>query len=335
MKILATADSHFGFLYGRTSESRMISTERMFQAFENVVDFAIRNGVDLFLHGGDMFNRSRPRKKIISKGYELITKLTDQEIPFVGIPGNHDRSSLPETLLSHFDDHLYFLNKTSCVKIDSISVIGFPFIARHPKYVFREVARKANLTPEETFIVLCHQLFDGAVFGPHQHIFTNRSDTLDTSILPNNVKLVISGHIHRAQSLQNGRIFYTGSLERTSFMEIIEPKGFLLIELDKVSPNIEFVETESSPMAVIELEIGESESLSPQLDSIEVEANVKTLIRIVGRKLSPNEIKFLWAKFPAKEFPYLTFSPKKHDIKLKSLYRDTNIPFNLRKFIST
>lgn len=328
MRILATADSHFGFLYGRTADSRKMSSERMFSAFERTVDFAVNSDIDLFLQGGDMFNRSKPIKKIISKAYELITKITSQGIPFIGIPGNHDRSSLPETLLSHFDKNLHLLNKTSRVRIDSISVIGFPFVARNPNQVFREIAKKALRTPEDQIIILCHQLFEGAVFGPHKHRFTNRSDTLDTSILPDNVKIVISGHIHRAQRIQNGRIIYTGSLERTSFMEIIEPKGFLLIELEKDSMDIKFIETETFLMDVIELDIGESESISTHLDTLEIETNVKTMIRLVGRELSVNEIRFLWANYPAKEYPYLTFSPKKPELKLKSLYNRIDVPFS-------
>lgn len=327
LKILATADSHFGFLYGRTAESRKVYSKRMFKAFDTTVDFAVRNEVDLFLHGGDMFNRSKPDKRIISKAYELINKLTSQGIPFVGIPVNHDKSILPETLLSHFNSNLHLQNKFSEVRIGSITILSFPFNARNPNNTFRKVAREALRKPEDQIIVLCHQLFDGAVFGPHQHKFTNRPDTLDTSILPENIRIVISGHIHRAQRLQEGRIFYTGSLERTSFMEIIEPKGFLIFDLDKDAIDIQFVENKTFPMDVLEIEIGESDPLSAHLNSIEVETDIRTLIRIVGRTLSLDEIRYLWSRFPAKEYPYLSLSPKRPNVKLKSLYNDIDIPF--------
>ena len=40
MKILATADSHFGYEYGRTAAAKSDSVRRMNQAFEHVLDAA-------------------------------------------------------------------------------------------------------------------------------------------------------------------------------------------------------------------------------------------------------------------------------------------------------
>ena len=53
--------------------------------------------------------------------------------------------------------------------------------------------------------------------------------------LPENLKLVISGHIHKAQSLCNGKVVYPGSTERTHHFEIIEPKGYLIIDMDIIN----------------------------------------------------------------------------------------------------
>lgn len=334
MKILATADSHFGFQYGRTSEARRITCERMFDAFGRMFEIAKDNEVDLILHGGDMFNRSQPKQSIISKAYGLLERILDHDIQFVGIPGNHDRSILPETLMSHFNKNLHLLNRFSKIKMDQIAVIGFPFEARNPKSILDKIALESQRNPEESIIILCHQLFDGAVFGPHMHKFTNRRDTLDSSILPKNVKFVVSGHIHRAQTLQKNRVYYTGSLERTSFMEIVEPKGFLLIDIEEGFYKIDFIEIDSFPMDIIEIELERDALISSCLNKIRIEDNIRTQIRFTGKKLSEKEIKFIWANFPAKDYPYLTFSPKKPNIKLRSLYSETSIPFEIKTLIS-
>jgi DNA repair exonuclease SbcCD nuclease subunit len=79
-------------------------------------------------------------------------------------------------------------------------------------------------------IMLCHQLFDGSTFGPHNFVFRKHHGAITQEQIPSAIDLVVTGHVHKAQSLYNGKVVYTGSIERTSFVEIIEPKGYLLID---------------------------------------------------------------------------------------------------------
>ncbi|MHA1552724.1 MAG: metallophosphoesterase family protein [Candidatus Heimdallarchaeaceae archaeon] len=320
MRVLALSDTHFGYMYGKTAKAKKQSIENMFRAFERALEIAQNRDVELVLHGGDMFNRSKPPKNIISRAYKIIEKFIETGIKFVGIPGNHDKSNLPETLLSHFNKDLYLVNRLSRLDFGEISILTFPFELEDPKRVLKKIRGEIEKHPETSFIVLCHQLFDGAKFGPHLYTFRNRNDTLLTQAFPNNVKMFISGHIHRSQKLQNDRVFYTGSTERTSFMEAIEPKGCLVIDIEKNFKNVEFIELPSENMVVKEVNIEDSKTISSNLDSVEIESDVRTLIRLTDRELSQEEIKFLWSYFPAKEFPLLTFAPRKSMVKLKPLY---------------
>ncbi len=320
MRVLALSDTHFGYMYGNTARTRRQSIENMLTAFERTLEIAQNKDVDLVLHGGDMFNRSRPPKEVISKAYKIIEKFTETGIKFVVIPGNHDKSNLPETLLSHFNKDLFLVNRLTRLDFDEISILAFPFELKDPKRTLKKIREEIGKHPQKSFIVLCHQLFDGAKFGPHQYIFRNRKDTLLTQMFPNNARLFISGHIHRSQKLQNDRVWYTGSTERTSFAEAIEPKGCLFIEIEKNFENVEFVELPSENMVVKEVDIEGTKTISSNLDSMEIESDVRTLIRLTGRELSQEEIHFLWSYFPAREFPLLTFTPRKPMIKLKPLY---------------
>jgi DNA repair exonuclease SbcCD nuclease subunit len=241
MRVLALSDTHFGYMYGNTARARKQSIEIMLTAFERTLEIAQNKDVELVLHGGDMFNRSRPPKDVISKAYKIIEKFTETGIKFVAIPGNHDKSNLPETLLSHFNKDLFLVNRLTRLDFDEISILAFPFELEDPKRTLKKIRGEIGKHPQKSFIVLCHQLFDGAKFGPHQYTFRNRKDTLLTQMFPNNAKLFISGHIHRSQKLQNDRVWYTGSTERTSFMEAIEPKGCLFIKIEKNFENVEFM----------------------------------------------------------------------------------------------
>ena len=319
MKILATADSHFGYKSGRTAQAKKLITQRMFDVFQEVMQKAKSENVDLVLHGGDMFNRSQPKKEVVSKAYSFIENLADEEIPFIGIPGNHDRSKLPESLLNFFNKNIYLINKYSSIEINGLVILGFPYISTNPQLLVNKTDKIAKNNPNKSYVILCHQLFDGAMFGPRPHIFMNRSDTLVTNDLPLNVKLVISGHVHRSQTLQN-RVFYTGSLERTSFMEIVEPKGYLIIDIEEDYVDVRFKQLKSLPMEVLELDITYENQISKVIDQHFPDPNIRTQLRFIGRNLTEIEIKFLWAYFPAKEFPFLSFSPKYSTHCLKQLY---------------
>ncbi|MFW9852790.1 MAG: exonuclease SbcCD subunit D, partial [Candidatus Thorarchaeota archaeon] len=288
MRILATADSHFGYIYGRTAQAKNLITQHFFDSFENLLNIARKEKADLVLHGGDFFNRSKPKKYCFAKAFNLIAKLSDDEFNFVAIPGNHDRSYLPDTLLSHFRKNIFFLNSFSIIEIDDITIIGFPY-SNDPISIMKKISRYAKNNPSKRIIILCHQLFDGATFGPHNYVFTKRFDTLLTYNLPRNIKFVVSGHIHRAQSLQNNKVFYPGSIGRTSFMEIVEPKGYLIIDVEDDFHSTEFCEIPSIPMEVKEVEIHKSAPLSSELEKIEIDPNVRFLLRLVGRILTENE----------------------------------------------
>ncbi len=85
---------------------------------------------------------------------------------------------------------------------------------------------------------LCmHQSIEGAVVGPADYTFRNGKDVIPINYIPDNYNLILSGHIHRSQILwtldKKTPIIYPGSIERTSFAEKDEEKGFYLIEINE------------------------------------------------------------------------------------------------------
>ena len=86
--------------------------------------------------------------------------------------------------------------------------------------------------------VLCiHQCVEGAVCGPPPGFtFRDGEDVVRASDLPDDVAMVLCGHVHRHQVLRRdlrGRplpalVVFAGSVERTSFAERGEAKGFVI-----------------------------------------------------------------------------------------------------------
>ncbi|MFW9916883.1 MAG: exonuclease SbcCD subunit D [Candidatus Thorarchaeota archaeon] len=334
MRILATADTHLGFNAGRTADARKIIYNRVFEAFESILKIAYDEKADAVLHAGDLFNRSKPPRAVISRTYNLLENLLDQDIGFIVVPGNHDRSRLPSTLLNTFYKSGHFLYRLTKVDLGEFSVIGFPYNGKTPKAMLSKINQKTGKLGKKPVIVLCHQLFDGAVYGPHQFRFTNhaRSDVLQASILPNPVKLIVTGHIHRAQTLQSNRVVYPGSLERTSFAEAIEPKGYLAIEINSEALSVEFREITTFPMDVLEINI-----MGSALDYSEIAEQLsgysgRAMLRLTGRPLTLEESVELFKKFPARDWPYLAIAPSSPNRTLHSLYNRRQLPFRFRKF---
>ena len=72
-------------------------------------------------------------------------------------------------------------------------------------------------------------------------MFRYAADVIKASDIPADFSAVLSGHIHRCQVLSNNLkgkalhapVFYPGAIDRTSFAEKNEKKGYVTLELEK------------------------------------------------------------------------------------------------------
>ena len=328
MKLLTIADTHLGLKTGRNAKARKHVADLMYNSFSNVLDIAKKEKVDYVIHGGDVFNRSNPEANEVSRLFNRIETLLNDDIGFVMVPGNHDRAHLPDSLLRFYYDDYYNFNKFSEFRINGLSLIGFPFEYNSPRVVFQKIIKKIQQNPKKKFIAICHQLFYGATFGPHNFRFTLQNDVINPTNLPENLKLIISGHIHKAQSLCGSKVVYPGSTERTSYVEIIEPKGYLLIDINDNGLEVGFNKIQTSPMKVLEYDIKDQKIPFHQIDDDLESPLCRTLVRFYGRKLKEEEIKSCYVKYSVNEWPLLSISPTKSDRKLQVLYNSFNKKFH-------
>jgi DNA repair exonuclease SbcCD nuclease subunit len=124
----------------------------------------------------------------------------------------------------------------------SLALAGFPFVRSGIRKDFLNRVAQTGWQQEQADIhVLCiHQSVDGAVVGPVGYMFRYAHDVIRTRDIPPGFAAVLAGHIHRFQVLQkdlkgktlNAPVFYPGSIERTSFAEKYEPKGYLILEFE-------------------------------------------------------------------------------------------------------
>jgi DNA repair exonuclease SbcCD nuclease subunit len=242
IKILFFADTHLGYdnpLNPRVERRRR--GDDFFTNYLHVLDVARKQKVDLVVHGGDFFFRSKVPSAIVERAYQPLLDLANAGIPIFIVPGNHDRSRLPAHLwLTHQNIQVFDQPKTYLHPVGDriIALSGFPF-TREVKDKFPALIRQTAYQEYQADIhYLClHQTMEGAQVGPVDFTFRAGPDNIPGEWIPDQFHGVLSGHIHRAQQLTRSLdnrdlavpVIYPGSIERTSFAERFEDKYYVMI----------------------------------------------------------------------------------------------------------
>ena len=101
--MLFLSDTHLGF--DSPMKPRVHRRRRgpdFFAAYRQALSPALEGRVDLLIHGGDLFYRSRIPDALIEKAFEPLLAVAERGIPVYIVPGNHERSVIPQTL---FESH--------------------------------------------------------------------------------------------------------------------------------------------------------------------------------------------------------------------------------------
>jgi DNA repair exonuclease SbcCD nuclease subunit len=218
--------------------------EDFFDNFDRALTVARSGEVDLVVHGGDLLYRRRVPASLVQRAFLPLKQVADGGIPVYLVPGNHERSEIPyEMLALHPKIHIFDRPRTFATEVNGISVAlaGFPYCRNGVRGAFAALLAATGWWRVAAPInLLCvHHCFEGATVGPGNYTFRNASDVVRVADVPEQFAAVLSGHIHRHQILTadlRGRalatpILYPGSIERTSFAERDELKGYLVLDV--------------------------------------------------------------------------------------------------------
>ena len=291
IKVLLLADTHLGFdqpLRPRTE--RRLRGPDFFANTRRALEPALRGEVDLVVHCGDLLYRSKVPPSLVQAALEPLLEVADTGVPVLLVPGNHERSALPYPLLASHDNlHVFDRPRTVVVEARGVRVAaaGFPCERDHIRGRVAELVRSTAVGKVAADIrLLClHQTVEGAAV--EGHVFRTGEDVIRGRDLPEGFAAVLCGHIHRAQVLTRdlrghplpGPVLYPGSVERTSFAERREAKGFMILEIEPEASSggllvrWELRELPARPMAVVTVD-------ASSLDAVGLEARLR---REVGR----------------------------------------------------
>lgn len=241
MRVLFLSDTHIGFDFPwRPRVARRRRGDDFFRNFERALEPAHRGEVDVVVHGGDLLYRSRVPAWLAEAALAPLKRVASAGVPVLLVPGNHERGQMPYPLLA-IHENLHVFDRPRTIELEARGVraafMGLPYTASI-RHRFREVlaASRAGerMGPIDVHVLCLHQCIETATCGPGNFTFRSGPDVVRRADLPADVAVTLSGHIHRHQTLRFGDrppVVYAGSVERTSFAEASETKGYVVLEL--------------------------------------------------------------------------------------------------------
>lgn len=246
IRILFVSDTHLGLdLPARPRVTRRRRGPEFFAAFERALEPARRGEVDLVVHGGDVFYRSRVPARLAEQAFAPLRRVADGGVAVCIVPGNHERSRIPHAeLLRHPGIHVFDRPRVVALDVAGIRVAlaGMPFVRHGLRHGFPALLESTGWrgVGSDVRLLCLHQCVEGARVGPWNYTFRDADDVIRAADLPSAFAATLAGHVHRYQLLTRnlaGRrlatpVFYAGSIERTSFAERNERKGCLRLEVE-------------------------------------------------------------------------------------------------------
>ncbi len=268
LKILHLADLHLGVeSYGRLDPATGLSSRLLdfLAVFDQVVDYALENKVDLVLFCGDAYKSREPTPTQQREFARRINRLASNGIAVFLLVGNHDLPTAigKATTTEIFDTlavkNVYVAGRPDIHRIQTnsgpVQVASLPWPRRGllltkeetKNLDFNQIKQKleevltriisvhaAKLDPALPAILAAHVWVTGATPGSEKMITIGQ----DHALLPGNVAnpafdYIALGHIHKHQVLsRNPPMVYAGSLERLDFSEEADEKGFYMVEIE-------------------------------------------------------------------------------------------------------
>ena len=305
MRILHFSDLHIGVEnYGRTDPETGLSTRLgdFLYSLDQVVDFALNNGVDLVLLAGDVYKGRDPSQTHQREFAKRLNRLSQSGIPTFLLVGNHDLPAVSSraTAVDIFPTlevaniHVGNLLKIYDVPTPSgpLQVLAVPWPRRsailsseESRGLSIQEVRQAledrltvgieqqlrELDPNVPAVLTAHVTVNGATVGSERSMMLGQDHVLLVSALDRpQVEYVALGHIHKHQILRPNppMVVYSGSLQRVDFSEEGDEKGFCVVDLDPAAPqgqrmtNFEFRKLDARRFVTVDVSV-ESQDADP------------------------------------------------------------------------
>lgn len=242
IRIVCTSDNHLGRYYAKMNFKQLAERRRILrQAFAQVVDFAIRQRANLFLHCGDLFDRESPPPVELTFVAQQFQKLRDAGIHILAISGNHDMPTASDgaTPVRIYDAlrAAHVFSKRTQIEFDYYQVEGARVavggLAPDPRLDARaDPLDGVEYAPAEAdvTILLLHSGFEGNVPPDFQDPILSKARVAALK----GIDYLFVGDIHRTHKavVEETTVLIPGATERLGFGELTNKPGYYYVELE-------------------------------------------------------------------------------------------------------
>ena len=146
-----------------------------------------------------------------------------------------------------------------------------------------------SLSPDVPTVLAGHVTVQGAALAGSEHTTTIASEPTFTvgQLAVRPIDYVALGHVHRPQDRNEDHhppVVYSGSIERVTFNEADEPKGFQLVDIDPSRDPVThttFVETPARPFVAVQVDVRDADEPTERiLEAIEDRDVTDAIVRI-------------------------------------------------------
>jgi len=293
IKVIHTADVHFGMEnYGKIDpqsgiHSRLLDFNR---AFNECIDYALAEKVDVFLFAGDAYKTAHPSPTQQRLMMQSLLRLFREDIPVVMVIGNHDnplsfgKAHALEIFHQMPIKGFHVIAQPSTLHLETrngpLNIVGIPWPSRTTvslqgahayssgaalsEYISSAVSSiiaqlAAELDPTVPAILAGHLTVSSGIFSGSEKraIYGTDPIFLPSQLAVHPFDYVALGHLHRYQNLNpHGypAVVYSGSIDRVDFGERKETKGFCLVKIpEKGAATHEFIPVATRPFIQIEV----------------------------------------------------------------------------------
>lgn len=281
--ILHFSDAHIDIAnYGRHDPESALPVRVMdfLRSLDQIVDTAIDEGVDLVLFTGDAYKDRNPQPTFQRAWGQRMMRLSKAGIPTVLLVGNHDvapaagRAHTIQEFKTFDIPYIHVADRPVLLGPGQLGIplqiIAVPWIAQSAVMVREEMAGRSHdevtelveekvsklveqliesADPTLPLVLAAHASVQGARYGSERAVMLGHELVLSGQVVGDRrIDYVALGHIHKHQSLNDGRqppIVYAGSIERIDFGEAREHKGFVLAQVGRHKTDWRFVPLET------------------------------------------------------------------------------------------
>lgn len=249
MKWLHTGDLHIGKI---VNDFSMLEEQR--HILKQIYELAKEKQVDALLLAGDIYDRAIPPAEAVMVLNDFLNDMTQLKIPVLMISGNHDspeRIGFADEILQNQGIHIAGVYKDRLKKVTlqdkygEVTFVLMPFVkpatvgekssAEAVGRMLQTLKKEKEWKEGQRYVLVTHYFVtdngrEPELSDAETTIHVGGLDNVEAALFQD-FDYVALGHIHKAQRIGNGPVYYAGAPLAYDFSEAGKTKSVNLVEI--------------------------------------------------------------------------------------------------------